>query len=128
MRRQYGSGQKTKVTNRFDRALRYVESILGDDITDNVELGELCTKLFGHKFLGVFSADTLLNVSAKQPYAICNLDASDQKGSHWVAIRWDKPKTITVYDGFNRAPKQILPELNGTGFKVIKQSVKGSAG
>jgi len=81
-------------------------------------MGELNTtgkKLFGIKFRGVFSSDKIPVLNELVPYAIINLDRSDQAGSHWISIAKTKDGNLMCFDSFGRRNTQIIPALKKSG-------------
>ena len=64
--------------------------------------------LFGNKFIGVFSQDTI--PLHKIGYMIFNVDTSKQTGSHWVAC-YSTNKCLYIYDSFGRHSERLLPIL-----------------
>lgn len=81
-------------------------------------MGELNTtgkKLFGIKFRGVFSSDKIPILNELVPYAILNLDRSDQPGSHWIAIAKTSDDNLMCFDSFGRRHTQIIPSLKKSG-------------
>lgn len=90
-----------------------IKPITGSDTTYENDLHDVCKKLFGDKFMGVFPSDKIPILSLASPYAILNLDKSTQSGSHWVAISKVGKKTY-IYDSFGRHNVKIIPSLSET--------------
>ena len=105
-------------TERLYKGLVHnVENMLGSKTTTfSSDLLRIGKSLLKGKFAGIFPADKIPILTEKVPYAIVNLDDSNESGSHWVAIAKDpsKPKII-FYDSFGRPDKLILPSLGGSG-------------
>ncbi len=112
-------------TERLYKGLVHnVETMLGSkETTFSSDLLRIGKSLLKSKFAGIFPADKIPILTEKVPYAIVNLDDSNESGSHWVAIARDKesgkpsgakPKII-FYDSFGRPDKFILPSLGGSG-------------
>ena len=86
--------------NNFKR--RYIK-ILGDKALYADEINSFCLIKF-HPWRGCNPQD---KVVLKQGYQIINVDNSNQKGSHWIAI-YITPKTCYIYDSFGRPSKKLL--------------------
>jgi hypothetical protein len=80
-------------------------------VTFMSELNTTGKKLFGIKFRGVFSSDKIPVLNELVPYAILNLDRSDQPGSHWIAIAKTRDDNLMCFDSFGRRNTQIIPAL-----------------
>ena len=96
-----------------------------ENVTNTSELQKIGMKLFGSKFLGVFSQDCLPLSSMKNGrYAIINVDKKRDlrgnlnRGSHWVAISSYGDSKLMVYDSFGRPTKKLLQNL----YKKMKKS------
>lgn len=87
-----------------------IKNILNDDTTFDYQLEKVGKKLFKHRFIGVFPCDRLPNIKNREMY-IANLDSSDKKGSHWIAVY--KYKKLYVFDSFGRSSKKIFPSVFG---------------
>jgi hypothetical protein len=91
-----------KVYNNY---LAEIERILGKNTsTNNIELNDLCNRLFGKKFIGVFASDKLPKLKKNQ-MCIANLDTSKQSGTHWVSFYCNDQGTCYFYDSFGRKVK-----------------------
>lgn len=105
-------------TERLYKGLVHnVENMLGSKTTTfSSDLLRIGKSLLKSKFAGIFPADKIPILTEKVPYAIVNLDNSNQAGSHWVAIARDPSSgKIIFYDSFGRPDKLILPSLGGSG-------------
>jgi len=92
--------------NFYNRILNEVMiPALGNESTFDDDLNKAGKKLFGNKFLGVFSRDEIPKLSKQTPYAIINLDKSTEGGSHWIGIAWMDEKKVMVYDSFGLSKK-----------------------
>jgi hypothetical protein len=100
---------KSIAENEYKQNLKVMTKILGKGSTTNHELHKVGKQLFKHNFGGVFSADQIDSMD-KGKYFIVNLDDSDEKGSHWIAVA-RRGKHLLVYDSFGRRLLKILPEL-----------------
>ena len=99
---------------KYNTILRSVKKLVGGKTTYLQQLSKAGTKLFGAKFHGVYPSDKIPKLTNRTPYAILNLDKSNQSGSHWIAVAKSNNDLI-VYDSFGRAHKTIIPAL-GRGF------------
>lgn len=88
--------------------------LTGNNTTYMTTLNEVGKKLLGSKFKGVFPSDNIPVLTDKTPYAILNLDSSDEAGSHWISIAKHNNNTY-VYDSFGRRNTQIIPNLEYSG-------------
>ena len=75
-------------------------------------------------FRGVYSADEVPDFTNLPSGCIVNTDASDQPGSHWVALYQDKPGVIETFDSFGRELGTYSPHLANLAKKnrIISQS------
>lgn len=49
--------------------------------------------------------------NARRPFGIINLDDSDEDGSHWIAVAFQAPGHLLVYDSFgnlHRTPRELI--------------------
>lgn len=83
----------------------------------NDQLDNICTKLFGSKYLGTHPQD---QVVLKPGYQIINVDTSKQSGSHWVGI-YQTQNTVYIYDSFGRPSSTLLKILTK---KLNKKNIK----
>ena len=119
-------GTKRKMTEKganwlYNNILkRIVVPIIGNKSTYQHELEKAGIKLLGSEFKGVFPSDKIPVLNDLKKYAIINLDASTEPGSHWVAIAFHNNK-IYVYDSFGRETVKILPSLfqSGNGSQIF---------
>ena len=75
--------------------------LVGNETTYNTDLKKTGKRLFGKKFLGVFSSNTIPKKIPSGKYLIVNLDEDFEEGSHWIGIAKQK-KQYLVYDSFGR--------------------------
>ena len=70
-------------------------------------------QLLGSYFHGVCASDKIpTSLSKTKPYAIVNLDKSDEAGSHWIAVaHHPKEKKLYVYDSYGRPTQKMSPFL-----------------
>ena len=93
----------SEAVDLYDKCLRDLEEIVGDDTTYLGQLERIGKQLFGKLFHGVYAADDIPNLSSAHPYAILNLDKTSEPGSHWVSIaHLEKGGDILFYDSFGR--------------------------
>ena len=85
------------------RFLKVVEKRLGNSTTYSDQLEVECRKLFGNRFIGVYSMDNWTPKIKKDEiqYYIINTDDSSSPGTHWLGLISNKGDTI-VYDSFGR--------------------------
>lgn len=88
----------------------FIYPMVGKKVTFGDDLKRAGVKLFGKKFAGIFPSDMIPRLTKQQPYAILNLDSSNEPGSHWIAVAFEKDK-IWVYDSFGRPTREIIPSL-----------------
>jgi hypothetical protein len=99
----------------YDKLLRrIVIPLIGNSTTFQGELEKASIKLLGRLFKGVFPSDKIPPLNDLKPYAILNLDRSDEGGSHWVAIAREGNITY-LYDSFGRKGSKIIPSLFHSG-------------
>ena len=84
----------------YNKTLVKVEKVIGNGSTSDVQLMDLCNKLFGSRFKGVFSIDDTFELKHGE-LAIFNLDKKNQPGSHWCGVVKHR-KNYIVYDSFGR--------------------------
>tara|TARA_R110002126_G_scaffold215359_1_gene361505 strand:+ start:42 stop:512 length:471 start_codon:yes stop_codon:yes gene_type:complete len=101
----------------YNRILKKViQPILGDGTTYSTDLLKVCRRFLGVKFKGVFPSDKIPKLNDLSPYAILNLDNSNQSGSHWIAVaKIPNHNSIMCYDSFGRRNIKIIPSLQYSG-------------
>ncbi len=102
----------------YNKALKYIERFVGDDVTTSTDLHTFGKRFFGNSFKGVYASDKIPFLSGISKYMIVNLDQSYLIGSHWVAVA-KKNNKLYVYDSFGRKTKKILPALFKKHLKVL---------
>lgn len=60
-------------------------------------------------FLGVFAFDQVPKKIPKKTFFVLNLDPSNLKGSHWIAVTRLVAKEIEVFDSLAKNIEQIIP-------------------
>jgi hypothetical protein len=84
----------------YNKVLVKIEIVIGGGSTSDVQLMDLCNKLFGQRFKGIYAFDDTFELKHGE-LAIFNLDTKKQPGSHWCAVVKDR-KHYIVYDSFGR--------------------------
>ena len=84
--------------------------ITGKDETYSQQLNTISKSLLKDKFKGVFASDEMPTLTVLKPYAIVNVDKSNQPGSHWLAMARVRNKTY-MYDSFGRKVKTLIPSI-----------------
>jgi len=104
-----------KYVRKYKRVYGVKNTMYDDDL---LKLGK---KLFGSRFQGVYSVDTVPKMKTGG-MAIVNVSKSTSKdgGSHWCSL-YKKGKTIYIYDSYGRDSRSLLPslvkKLKGNGMK-----------
>ena len=98
----------------YNKALDEISKRIGNKTTFTSDLNMMGKELFGSKFKGVYPSDKIPILTDQQPYAILNLDKSNEPGSHWIAIAKENGK-ISIYDSFGRDSKDIIPTVHKSG-------------
>ncbi len=84
----------------YNKVLVKIEKVIGSGSTSDVQLLDLCNKLFGPRFKGIYAFDDTFELKHGE-LAIFNLDTKKQPGSHCCAVVKDR-KHYIVYDSFGR--------------------------
>lgn len=84
----------------YNKVLVKIEKVIGNGSTSDVQLMDLCLKLFGQRFKGIYSIDDTFELKHGE-MGIFNLDKKNMPGSHWCAVVKDK-KYYIIYDSFGR--------------------------
>lgn len=79
--------------------------LVGNKVTDQVQLDQAGKKLFGSDWDGVYPRDQIIGLNK---YGIVNNEDSLGSGEHWIALYMPKGKKVYVYDSFGRRSKDIL--------------------
>ena len=98
----------------YRKVLRQIEKELGIGSTDDTQLEETGTEIFGPAFKGVFPSNKVPRLTQKQPYLIANTDRANQPGTHWLALaRYLKnPNMVFLYDSFGRPTDELVPWIS----------------
>jgi hypothetical protein len=90
--------------------------------TYNTQLNVLGNKLFGGKFVGVFSINTIPKNLKPGSFLITNTKEAEVEGEHWLAVVIGNHKTIYIYDTYGRKSKKLIPDAYkraiGKGYKI----------
>ena len=81
---------------------------LGRTATTDAQLTCVGKELFGKRYIGTFSQDTI--PFGRSGMLIANTDPRNKPGKHWVAMV-TTPKTIYVYDSYGRPTSKLLKIL-----------------
>ena len=94
-------------TDIYNGILPEIERIMGkNSATNNIELSDIGNRIFGKKYIGTFSSDTIPKLKKNQ-MCIANLDTSKQTGSHWVSLYCNEMGRCYFYDSFGRKVKSF---------------------
>lgn len=105
--------QKT-AHREYNKILKSVKKRVGGKTTYLGQLDRAGKDIFGSRFHGVYPSDKIPKLTDRKPYAILNLDRSDEPGSHWIALAKVGNNSI-VYDSFGRHHTKIIPSLLYSG-------------
>ena len=61
-------------------------------------------------FDGIYSIDTLIYIKEKPQLIICNTEASDQSGEHWVLFFFDE-NSVDFYDSLGKDITEYGPRF-----------------
>ena len=100
------------ILNEYNKNLIYIMNLFGD-ITDNIQLNNLCVYLFNNTknkpFKGVYSAEKMPKLKRENEMCIINTNSKKDKTiGHWIACYKYMNKTF-VYDSFDRDVKSLSP-------------------
>ena len=106
-----------------DILINKIYPLIGNSITYMTQLQQVGRKLFKTKFKGVFASDKIPRLTDIAPYCILNLDKSNEKGSHWIAlIKLKDTNDSIIYDSFGRDYKAIFPNVKLSGDGRIRNT------
>lgn len=126
--------------------LKDMYKILGRGSTSDYQLDRVGKRLFKTKWLGVHPVNVKPSIvmskihavdrSAQQNkikgngmyYGIINVDHSNEPGSHWLSIIYDKSQdTWYIWDSFARKSTRLIPKFIRTiGYKYIDLNKKSN--
>jgi len=95
---------KYRILNDFENVYIHVCDIIGDKVTSNKTLNNLCNKLLPD-FIGVYSADDTVRLKEGQ-CCIINSDPSSKSGTHWCAL-YKYKSVVYFFDSFARTPYKV---------------------
>ena len=80
----------------------FLDNLTIPDVSNTTTMGRKLQKFgkqyWGKKFHGVYMADEIPNdFNARKPFGIINLDPSDKRGSHWIAVAFQGKGKLLVY-------------------------------
>jgi hypothetical protein len=101
------TGLEREAESLYLTFLEKTEALVGSRTTFASDLLKAGKLLFGRKFMGVFASDKQPTLTKTTPYAILNLDKTNEPGSHWIAVAWTSQGTM-VYDSFGRHTDEII--------------------
>jgi hypothetical protein len=80
-----------------------------DGVTTSTELTKKGRELFGSKYKGTYSQDTVPRFS-EDAYFIFNTDVQNKPGVHWLGGVYDKAKhKYIIFDSFGRNISRLVP-------------------
>ena len=96
--------------------------MLGDGVTDSVQLDDIGGALFDGRWMGAHSSEyakSFLNHAPRDARAIVNTDPSHKPGEHWVALAKDAQGRAYIYDSFGRRPGEMSKQWTGGAFDAL---------
>ena len=118
---------KKLVEKYYSGVLKQVEKIMGSQETMSSQLNDFAKNYIGTSYVGTYSSDQIPKLKSGE-MCIVNLDKSNQRGSHWVALCKDatlsrssqrSANQLIFYDSFGRSVKKIMPSVRELG-KIIE--------
>jgi hypothetical protein len=94
---------KYRILKEYKQNLTYLQDVLGSGTTNNIELNNVGSYLFGDAFKGVYASDEEFVLKKNE---MCIINTDDKKGIHWIACYKYNNKTY-VYDSFDRDVKTL---------------------
>ena len=98
---------KYEILKSYEQFLVYVQDIFGDRVTNNVQLDNLCYKLFGSDYLGTYSSNMFPKYIKRGQVFILNTQSSRKSGEHWVAFAKLNNGTLIYYDSYARNKSEL---------------------
>ena len=92
---------KYQILKQFEKSLMHIEDIVTSGETTNITLLNVGKKLFGDRFIGVFSANEFPNYVRNSEMFIINTDPSNKPGMHWISI-YKYNKKFFGFDSYGR--------------------------
>ena len=100
------SSKNYLILKEYNKCLTFIENILGNTTTNNLQLESIGKHLFDNRFLGVYSANTFPKYVKNNYMFIINTDPISKPGQHWIA-RYKFNNKFYMYDTFNRNIKDL---------------------
>ncbi len=101
---------KYKILKSYEQDLMYVQDLISDRVTNNLQLNKIGNLLFGSDYLGTYSSDQFPKYIRKGQVFILNTDSSrsSNRFGHWVgfakSVKTDK---LYYYDSFSRPSSEL---------------------
>ena len=101
-----------QVEKLFRKYKKDIIKKLGRNATTDKQLTLVGKELFGKRYIGTFSQDTVsVGAFGKTGMLIANTDTRDKNGKHWFSV-YMTPKTIYIYDSYGRPSAKLLKILS----------------
>lgn len=98
----------------------YIMDLLDkSDTTNSFELNDICSRLLGKSFKGVFSADMIPKLEHHGECLIFNNQNSDQNGEHWLGLYNECGKEY-AFDTFARDIKSLNQNFKNKKWLIPK--------
>jgi hypothetical protein len=92
---------KYEILKHYEKNLTYIENIIGNSTTTNIDLNKFGKYLFGNKYLGTFSSNDYPKIVKNNECFIINTDPNYKSGMHWCSV-FKYKNNFYVYDTFDR--------------------------
>jgi hypothetical protein len=110
----------------YNHVLKYVEKRLGTNgVTTAKQLDHIGKETFKSEWAGVYPADKIPELNNEKCKAIYNADASNEPGTHWMALYYDKDTGREYsYDSYGRNLKtdKVYKNVKRSKRLKLKQS------
>lgn len=95
---------QVNIIKEFYETLKYVEDLISDRTTSNIQLQNVCDKIIGKNFLGVYSSNNCPSVHEMNinDCYITNTSSSYEQGIHWISAIKNKYNELVLFDSFGR--------------------------
>jgi len=112
---------EAKVNRAFGLAVKYFEDILGNGMTNEIDLGRECRYFFRGDFIKVLASNELPDRKRFKSigYYIINNKPRGSAGEHWLSMIITPDGHVVVWDSFGRDIKTLMPDLWGKYGKWI---------
>jgi hypothetical protein len=84
----------------------YVQDLISDRVTNNLQLNKIGNALFGSDYLGTYSSDQFPKYIRDGQVFILNTESSRKNGEHWVAFAKINKK-LYYYDSYSRSKSEL---------------------